>query len=258
MQSVSGSYGLPGTSGSCNTVKAEIQPNDPQALGIVNAAQRAVIRLTNPNAASGFYGYTSGSNVLPKHGETWWYGLAFSTNPGYRPHYDPAFGSWNNIFAWHNSIYSNPTGTNLSVGVSTIGPSSGANQWSCGSALAQLSKPRIIIGLDGGNVSTSGSDTSQSTCRRYLGPEFQAGQRYRIGLRMKWNAYHNGEVEVWINGVRYVSQTGISTWWRSGDALDNVYPIFENYRKYDTSLPTNIVYYGGIIKGATASDVAIP
>ena len=115
-----------------------------------------------------------------------------------------------------------------------------------------------MIGLDGGNVNATGSDTSQSTCRRYLGPEFQAGQRYRVSMRIKWNAYQNGEVEVWINDVRYVSELGISTWWRTGDILDNIYPIFENYRKYDTSLPTNTVYYGGIIKGSIPADVAIP
>lgn len=258
MQSVTGSYGQPGTSGSCPTVKAEIQPNDPQAIGIVNPAQRALIRLTNPNAVKLFYGYQDSTSLLPKYGEALWYGFAFATNSEYRPHYDPSFGAWNNIFVWHNSIYPNPTGSNLSIGVTTIGPSSGASRWSCGSSLSQLSKPRIMIGLDGGNVGAGGSDSTQSTCKRYLGPEFQAGQRYRISMRIKWNAYQNGEVEVWINDVRYVNEIGISTWWRNGDLLDNVYPILENYRKYDTSLPTNIVYYGGIVKGSTAADVAIP
>jgi Polysaccharide lyase len=259
MQGVAGNWGVPGTSGPCDTVKAEVDATDPQAPGIVNPSQRAAIRLTNPNATNSFYGYSGSSSVLPSYGDTTWYGFAFATNPQYTPHYDPAYGTWNNIFAWHNSTYSNATGSNWSIGVSTIGPSSGASSWSCGqAALTRLAQPRLLISLDGGDVSQSGNDTSTSTCKRILGPVFQPGQRYRLATRIKWDAYQNGSVEVWINDAQYVDLSGISTWWRSGSSLDNDYPIFENYRKYDNTLPANIVYYGGLIRGSTQADVAIP
>jgi hypothetical protein len=259
MQGVSGNYGQPGTSGPCHTVKAEIDPNDPQVPGITNPAQRAVIRLTNPNATNAFYGYTSTPSPLPNYGETWWYGFAFATNPGYVPHYDSTYGTWNNIFAWHNAIYANATGSNWSVGVSTLGPSSGASSWSCGQvSLSKLAQPRLMFSLDGGDVAQSGNDTTTNTCKRILGPVFVAGQRYRIASRIKWDAYQAGSVDIYVNDVLVVSLSNISTWWRSGTSLDNDYPLFENYRKYDNTLPTNIVYYGGLIRGSTMADVAIP
>ncbi len=45
---------------------------------------------------------------------------------------------------------------------------------------------------------------------------------------------------------------------RAGDIDPGMYPVFENYRAYDTSLPTNDVYYGGLIRGVSQAEVTVP
>jgi hypothetical protein len=115
-----------------------------------------------------------------------------------------------------------------------------------------------MFSIDGGDVAQSGTDTATNTCKRILGPVFVAGQRYRIATRIKWDAYQAGSVDIYVNDAPVVSLSNINTWWRSGTALDTVYPLFENYRKYDNTLPMNTVYYGGLIRGSTTADVAIP
>jgi hypothetical protein len=263
MQSVTGSYGQLGTSGPCRTVKAEIQPTDYNANQSPSNAQRATIYAPDSNLTKLFYG--SQPPVFPKSGDSWWYGFAFTTNPGYVPHYDPVYGNWNGIFAFHDSYFAggwSPLAP-FGIGVATLGPASGANEYRCGSSMAKLAEPRLEIVLTGGdrdnpNWASDGSNGT-NTCRRYLGPVFRAGQLYRVMMFVKWDAYQNGALQVFVNGTKVVDVTGLSTMWRSGTNTDpGTYPIFQNYRYYDASLPVNAVYYGGLIKGSTQADVTIP
>jgi Polysaccharide lyase len=241
----------------CRTVKAEIQPRDPDANG-GTANQRAQLYTTD-SLLSKYGGHPS---LDAKAGKASWYGFAFSTNTGYVPHYDPVFGNWNSIFSWHNAPINGVWGplANIMLEVSTIGPTSGS-EYRCGTPLSKLAQPRLNIQLNGGNQADSNwpNEDGQLTCRRYLGPVFQPGRKYRVQMFVKWGATMEGALQVWIDGTKYVDVSGISNMWYSGSTMDNgIYPVWENYRAYDTTLPTNIVYYGGLVKGAAQSDVAIP
>jgi hypothetical protein len=241
----------------CHTVKAEIQPNDRDANG-GTSNQRAQVM-----ASDGYVATNGQPSFGMKAGQTTWYGFAFRTNPGYTPHYDSVFGTFNGIFAFHNAPINGVYGPQAPVGfeVTTIAPTSGATEWRSGVTMSRLLRPRLAIELNGGNQSDPSwpNEDGQFTCRRYLGPVFNAGQTYRIQLKVTWGAHMDGSLQVWIDGTQYVNVTGISNLWYSGSTVDNgMYPIFENYRAYDTTLPTNDVYYGGLIKGSTQADVTIP
>jgi hypothetical protein len=256
MQSVAASTGQPRTQGRCHTIKAQIDPRDPVVPGIANPSQRALVRLTNPNTTNPFYGPRP--SIIPRNGETWWYGFAFATNAGFVPHRG-TFGNWNGIFAWHNNFgYLQ----NIMLEVDTLGPTkSGGGAFSCVKPLTTLSRPRLGIQLQGGNANDSSwpYGSSQLTCLRFQGPIFQPGRLYRVSMRVSWSPYMRGTLEVWFDGLKYVDVRGISNMWYSGSTIDSgIYPIFTNYRPYDTSLPINVVYYGGLIRGTTRADVGIP
>jgi hypothetical protein len=254
MQSVTDAAGQP-----CHTVKAEIQPHDVDARG-GTSNQRAQLASDSSRMTGAFYG--SQPALTPVPGQNWWYGFAFATNPGYTPHYDPTFGNWNSIFSWHNWYIGNSYGplAPINLEVATIGPSTGENSYMCGSTMTKLFQPRLEVQLNGGNEDDPNwpKEDGQLTCRRYLGPVFQPGHLYRVQMYLNWDATMHGALQVWIDGTRYVDVSGISNMWYSGSTIDqNMYPIFENYRAYDTTLPTNDVYYGGLIRGSTQTDVAI-
>jgi hypothetical protein len=146
--------------------------------------------------------------------------------------------------------------------VDTLGPSNGATNWNASAQMTRLAQPRLGIQLNGGDQNDSNwpnEGDGRITCHRYAGPAFYPGRLYRVQMKITWGAHMDGALQVWVNGVKYVDVTGISNLWYSGTTVDsNTYPVFENYRYYDTSLPTNDVYYGGLIRGSTQADVTVP
>jgi Polysaccharide lyase len=261
MQNVTGSYGSPGSSGPCHTVAAEVDGTTPQVAGIANASQRAVMRLSSPNTSSSFYGYSTDTSLLPQRGSTWWYGFAFRTNTGFVPHgfasYDAAFGNWNNFMSWHTSTLSgvgDGWGLGFFIGNNAPAGSPAGAQYGCGASLTQV-QPYIGVAVSGGDMANSAAQT----CLRWRGPNFVAGALYKVAMRVTWSADQTGSVDIWINGAQYVHATGISEWWKNGSTYDaGPYPLLYNYRRYDSSLPRDIFYFGGLIRGSTATDVEIP
>lgn len=68
----------------------------------------------------------------------------------------------------------------------------------------------------------------------------------------------HGALKVWIDGTKCAAVGDVSTMWRSGSTADPAtYPIFQNYRYYDATLPTNDVYFGDLIRGSTQGDVTV-
>ncbi len=239
----------------CHTVRAEIQPGDRDANGGTS------------NLRAQLY---SSDSILAKHGgqpslraqagKTRWYGFAFTTNSGYTPHYDPVFGGFNTIFSWHNSPIGGIWGplANIGLGVATVGRTKRSK---CSAPVAKISPPRLQIEINGGDQDDPNWPNADGrvTCRRYLGPAFTAGHRYRVQMRVKWGAHMDGALQVWIDDKRYVDVKRVSNVWFRGSTVDNgIYAVFENYSYYDPSLPTRSVYYGGLIQGTSWEDVAIP
>jgi hypothetical protein len=270
MQSVSGSYGQPGTSGPCRTVAVTIQPNDPQSPGVVAGAQASVISL-NYNATNTFYGQRP--SVIPQQGETWTYGFAAATNAGYVPYgtntTDPGFGNWNS-FGLEFHATTGLLGPVMQE-VATVGPASGGTagpngsiSYTCGQNMVKLTQPRLQIALTGGLNDKTTNDASH-TCLRFQGPVFHPGTVYKTIYQVKWDAFQQGSFSWWVDAgdgrgyVQYAQATGVSTLWRSPATVDTgTYPQLLNYRKTDTSLPTSTMYYGGFIRGTTMTDVTIP
>lgn len=228
----------------CDTAKAEIQANDPDANGGTDA-QRA--QLYSSDALVAKYG------GLPSFGATRgtkrWYSFAFATNGGYRPQNSTAYPNWNYIFGWHNSGPSGPP--NLIIEVAT------ATQPGCGGAFTKLATPRLEVELNGGD--TSKFPYNGATCRRFFGPDFVAGQRYTVEMGVTWADNNTGSLEVWINGQQVANISSVSTLWLN----QSVYPIFENYRPGKVQIGglitwTNTVYYAGMLMGPTRNDVALP
>jgi hypothetical protein len=271
MGSVHGTYGKPGTSGPCRTVAVAIQPGDPPTPGVVAGAQASGIGLGS-NATNAFYGQRP--SIIPQQGETWFYGFAAATNGGYVPYgarrTDLTFGNWNSFgLEFHSTIGSLGP---LMQQIATIGPGGkgarGRNSsasYPCNSRMVKLARPRLEVALTGGQNDAVGSDGAH-TCLRFQGPEFHAGRLYRVIYQVKWDAFGHGMFRWWVDsgdgrGYRaYADVSGVSTLWRdaSGNADAGTYPQLLNYRKTDTSLPTAVMYYGGIIRGATMRDVMIP
>jgi hypothetical protein len=81
-----------------------------------------------------------------------------------------------------------------------------------------------------------------------------------IQEKFTWGANNTGAATYWIDGRQIASYTNISTYGCTG----GLYPVLENYRPYptyvngSTTTYTNTVWYGGIIRGNTFADVAIP
>lgn len=241
----------------CNTVRADILSNDPDANG-GRANQRAQLYANDATLAH----HGGQPSLEAKVGKASWYGFAFATNPGYVPHHDRVLGNWNAIFAWHDAPINGMWGplANILLEVATIGPRKG-REYRCGVALHRLGTARLGIQLNGGDLNDPNwpRQTSRLTCRRFLGPVFTPGRRYRVQMRVKWGAHMNGALEVWIDGTKYVDVKRVSNMWYRGTTVDaGIYPVFENYSYYNASLPTRSVYYGGLIRGASRSDVDVP
>jgi hypothetical protein len=272
MQSVTGSYGQPGTSGPCRSVAVRIDGSDPQVPGIVAGAQGSVLRIDSQQDLNSFWGSRPSSS--PQQGETWFYGFAAATNATYVPYgantTDLGFGNWNSFgLELHSTIgLLGP----LMEQVATIGPASsgtagpnGSISYPCNSNMVKLAQPRLEVALTAGLNNATVNDASH-TCLRFQGPLFRAGTVYKVAYQVKWDAFGQGLFRWWVDSgdgrgyVLYADVSGVSTLWR--DASNNVdtktYPQLLNYRKADTSLPTSIMYYGGFVRGTTMTDVSIP
>lgn len=241
----------------CHTVRADIQPSDPDANG-GRANQRAQL-FANDSTLAHHGGQPS---LEARVGKTSWYGFAFATNPGYVPHHDRVRGNWNAIFSWHDAPINGRWGplANILLEVATIGPRKGS-QYRCGVPLRKLKQPRLGLQLNGGDLDDAGwpRESGRLTCRRQLGPVFTPGRRYRVQMRVKWGAHMDGALQVWIDGTKMIDVDRINNVWRRGPTIDGgIYPVFENYSYYNPSLPTRSVYYGGLVRGASRSDVDIP
>jgi hypothetical protein len=194
-----------------------------------------------------------------RQGETHWYGFGFTTNSGYQP-FDGLF-NFNNIFSAHSGGLVGASQAPVNLLVARYGPANGANMWTASTPLARLSAPRLAVCVYGGDAGDSNwpNEDGRFTARCYLGPVFQAAHLYRVQMRAKWDAYMSGSLEMLVDGTSVVNASGISTLWQRNGQVDNdMYPIFENYRGYTTTLGTTDVYYGGLILGSTQTDVTVP
>jgi hypothetical protein len=238
----------------CHTVKAEIQPNDTETLA-GQQAQRAQVRLADIDSGQASLGMSTGI--------TRWYGFAFTTNPGYVPQYAQYSGDWNIIYSSHNLPINGVYGPQapIALAVTTEAAASGASDWTSNTNMMHLATPRLELQVNGGNQDDPDwwiKDGNGNTMHRYLGPVFTPGHLYRVQFKVTWGAHMNGAIQLWIDGVKYVDVAGICNLWYSGTTDGVNYALFENYRKYDTSLPINDVYYGGLLTGTTQADVTVP
>lgn len=226
----------------CGTVKAEIQPTDLSSNGGTDV-QRAQLYTSDQLLAQ----YGNHPSLDTQAGMTTWYGFAFSTNAGYQPFSGSSFPNWNTIFTWHPGG-SAGGGTGLGVWTRDY------NSSNCISGLKPFADgaPHLGFSLDGGDPSVW--PNSGSTCLRFAGPTFVPGHVYRVAMKVTWSSSNSGALQLWIDGTQYVDVNNVSTLF-SGQGI---YPLFENYRPYTTSLPTNDVFYGGLLKGASLSDVSVP
>ena len=272
MESVNGSYGATGTSGPCRTAAVRIDPDDPPVSGVAAGAQASQLLpyydlYTNP-----YFGPPP--DARPQQGQEWWYGFAAKTNPGYIAHGqitpDLTFGSWNSFgLEFHQTIgqlgpvmqeITTMTPNNFSTGPA------GNKWWTCSQpgGWTHISQPRIQLALTAG-LNDSVGDDANHTCRRIMGPVFEAGRLYKSIYQVKWDAFNNGSLRWWVDSgdgqgyVKYADWTGVSTLYRAGSNPDTgTWPTLLNYRKTDISLPSSIMYYGGFVRGSTMTDVAIP
>jgi hypothetical protein len=227
----------------CETIKAELQPNDPDLNG-GTSYQHA--QLYSGDSLLARYG--SQPSLGTARGNYRWYAFAFSTNSGYRPQNSRNWPNWNYIFSWHAGPTRQP---NIILQVAT------ATQSGCGQPFTPLSQPRLLLELNGGDPAKF--PYGGATCRRFFGPTFTAGTRYVVQMGVKWADNGTGSFEAWINGQQVTSVANVSTMWLN----DTVYPLFENYRPGRLQIGnlitwTNIVYYGGLVAGPTRADVALP
>jgi hypothetical protein len=228
----------------CETMKAEIQANDPDTTG-GTGPQRAQLYTSDTLLTR----YGAQPSLGTGRGNYRWYGFAFATNGGYRPQNSTSWPNFNYLFSWHNS--GSASAPNVIVGVAT------ASQSGCGQALVPLSQPRVYVEVNGGDPAKY--PYAGATCRRFFGPTFVAGSRYTVEMGIKWADNGTGSAAVWINGQQVANATGVSTLWLN----EGVYPLFENYRPGKAMIGnliswTNTVYYGGLLAGPTQADVALP
>jgi hypothetical protein len=244
----------------CETVKAEVRPRDLDPNG-GTTHQRAQLYVTDDQLAKNGRQPPLGDT----RGQTSWYGFAFATNPGYTPQTglpSGAWANWNLIFSWHDTPLAGVWAqANIQLVVATTGPASGSAAVSCGARYSRLAQPRLSVEINGGNQDDPGwyVDDADNTCRRYFGPAFVPGRTYHVTMEVTWGDHRKGAVRLWIGDDRVVDEDRIDDMWYGAAGQASVYPVFENYRPYSPGLAVpNVVYYGGLVKGATAGDVETP
>jgi hypothetical protein len=219
----------------CNTLRMEILPGDPtDANGCCQRAQ--VIH--------------SSAGLGMTRGEEHWYGLAYRTNPGYRPQNSSTWPNWNAIHTLGHVTGGGPLCTELSVEVATrqnTGPGGYV-------AFTDGLGPRLELNYDS-NVG--------GVCHhfhRYVPHSFIPGHRYVEQLHVRWGDYPNGCIEWWVDGEQIVPWT---CGYGSMAPGYGMYPVLENYRPANARINnlitwTNDVYYGGLILGSTRESVVVP
>jgi len=245
----------------CETVKAELRAADPDTNGASGGVQRAQLYATDGQLQK----YGRQPPLGDVRGATTWYGFAFATNPGYKPQTgkpDGTWANWNLIFSWHNTPLAGVWGpqANIQMVVATTAPRNGAAAVKCGAAYAAV-QPRLSVDVNGGNQDDPKwyDDDADNTCRRYFGPAFVPGHVYRVEMQITWGDHGAGSVRLWIDGMQVVDASGIDNMWYGAAGQAGLYPVFENYRPYSPDVnATNIVYYGGLVKGSTRADVQVP
>jgi hypothetical protein len=251
----------------CHSVRNHLDPTDTDTNGLIGDRQRADIFLsdggiTKANEAPTIY--PGGQPLLgDARGNTTYYGYAFQTSNTFVVKPPP---DWQVFQDWHASTitcasicYINQQPISLDV----VTQGMKANQ--CGSRLAPYSDglPHLQISLNGGNADDPNWElptATDATCLRYDGPDFIPGHTYRVAYEMTWGDHGTGAAKVWLDGVQYVNVSGINTMIYSASTGQQagVYMKFANYRKYDTSYPPQDVWFSGLVKGSTLSDVTIP
>jgi hypothetical protein len=224
----------------CHTIRAELQAGDLDTKGGTSNLRAQIYK----DGTQALY-----DTLLTNPGQTSWYGMAFSTNPGFVPQGD-IYPSWNGIFTWHGT--GSGGGAPIAVEISTKAISNTV----CYNNNTYLAwpdgQPHLMLEVDGGDPTKW--PTGGATCLRYAGPDFIAGHLYRMQMRITWSDNFQGSVQWYVDGVKYADVTGISDMQLGG----NVYPMFQNYRPFATSFSTNDLYYGGLVVGSTLADVEIP
>jgi Big-like domain-containing protein/polysaccharide lyase-like protein len=235
----------------CSTVKAEIQPNDPDPNG-GTGSQRAQLYSTDSLLSQ--YGKLPSLGLA--RGNYRWYGFALATNSGYRPQNSGGWPNDNILFSWHHTGSSGVA--NIALAVATAGPGASAgNSVGCSEPFYALAQPRLVVEVNGGDPAKY--PYNGATCRRIFGPTFTAGARYTLQMGIKWADDGTGSFELWINDQQVASVANVSTMWTG----QSVYPILENYRPGKAMIGnmitwTNTVYYAGLVAGPTRADAALP
>jgi hypothetical protein len=231
----------------CHAVKAQIQPNDPTTNN--GTDQRAQIISDDSDQT-----VVGAPSFGISRRQTWYYGFAFDTNPQYEPQNDYSlYPQWNVIQSWHGDA-----GAPYFAGPGLIVATE--NQANDGTLLGQFTDgPHLQLDILG-QSNCSGTPTNQQLHIHDPYP-FQPGHRYVIQEEITWGDSGTGAMALWIDGRNVLPwTTGISDLACGyGD-----YPVLENYRPYPTYVNgapisvTNDVWYGGLIRGSSLADVAIP
>lgn len=229
----------------CHTIRAQIDPAD-RGDGDGTRVQRAQIK-HDPSSSFG---------ITP--GKTRWYGFAFTTDAQYRP-FDGSY-NFNNVFSLHSSANGGPQAP-INLLIARYGPAPHTStMWLAQRRLIQLRQPRLAVCTYGGDAADADwpNEDGRFTARCYAGPVFVPARLYRVQMRITWGAQKNGAFQIWTNGRRWVDAHRVSNMWYRGTDIDTqIYPIFQNYRGYSTTVPAASVYYGGLITGASRRDVTV-
>jgi hypothetical protein len=232
------------TSLGCHTIRARLRPNDPTTDG--GSVQRA--QLISSDTLQLKRGRGRSFGVV--RGQTWYYGFAFATNRGYKPQNSRKWPNWNMIFDWHWTEGA-PTCGMVLIDVSTQRATRGSPK-----RFADR-RPRLSLDICG----TSSARPAIAQQWHFYDPRpFRPGHRYRIYEKIRWGDSNTGAIAWWVDDAQVTPwTTGVSTM----AAGYGEFPVFENYRPANARIGnlitwTNDVYYGGLVKGASLSDVAIP
>jgi hypothetical protein len=251
----------------CHALRSHLDPTDTDPNGAVGNIQRADIYLsdtsiTNANKSPSIYKVNQ-PLLDDVRGDTTYYGYAFQTSSNFVVKPWPA---WQTFQDWHASTIACASTCNISqqpiqIDVSTVGGKT--NNCTGGQSAFSDGQPHLIVSLNGGNDDNANwtSPTSpDTTCLRYSGPDFIPGHTYRVIYKMTWGDHRTGAAQVWIDGVQYANVSGIDTMIYSAATGQqaSVYMKFANYRHYDTSYPPQDIWFSGLVKGSSLSDVTIP
>jgi hypothetical protein len=168
-------------------------------------------------------------------GVTQWWRWAQKTAADYVPQNDGTTPRWNNYGGEFHNTGSGPQ-ANVQV-------------------LVDAGLTKLGIDINGG---VAASWPGSGTQRQYNIFDFVAGELLDFIMQVKWASDGTGFVNIWVsrNGgsyTQYVADTGPNLWVSEG-----AYPKMANYRRTGASGHTNIVYFTGLLRGASLADLAVP